>query len=108
MHILHITSRADWRTALEDGAYRAASLQTEGFIHCSRPDQVASVANALYAGQTNLVLLHIDPDLLQSELRWEAVAGDEFPHVYGPINLGAVLDVTAFAPAGDGRFHYPV
>ena len=108
MDILHIASKADWRTALENGAYRAASLQTEGFIHCSRPDQVARVANTLYAGQADLVLLHIDPDLLQSELRWEALAGDEFPHVYGPINLEAVLDVTALIPAEDGRFHYPV
>lgn len=107
MKILHITTKTDWRTALEAGAYKADSLETEGFIHCSRADQVAKVANAFYAGQAELVLLHIDTDALQSDLRWEAADGDEFPHIYGPVNLEAVASVEAFAPGKNGVFQYP-
>ncbi len=58
--ILHITTREAWRRALEDGAFRPTSLEREGFIHCSRPEQVGSVANTLYRGEENLVLLCID------------------------------------------------
>jgi uncharacterized protein (DUF952 family) len=107
MEILHITTKKDWIQALESGAYRADSLESEGFIHCSRPEQVVAVANAFYAGQTDLVLLHINSDLLTSELRWEAADGDEFPHIYGPLNLEAVTAVKEFPPGDDGSFHHP-
>lgn len=107
MEILHITTKADWRAALEAGAYIADSLESEGFIHCSRSEQVAKVANAFYTGQADLVLLHIDTDLLQSDLRWEAADGDEFPHIYGPLNLEAVTQVEEFTPDEGGVFRYP-
>jgi uncharacterized protein (DUF952 family) len=107
MEILHITRKADWSAALNAGAYSADSLATEGFIHCSTTEQVARTANKFYAGQSDLVLLHIDTDRLAAELRWEAADGDMFPHIYGPLNLDAVQAITDFTPAANGLFHYP-
>ena len=106
MNILHITTRPDWQAALEAGEYRADSLDSEGFIHCSTSEQIAATANRFYAGQSDLLLLHINPELLAAELRWEPADGQEFPHIYGLINLDAVVDVEAFGPDAEGVFHY--
>ena len=69
--ILHITSREAWETAQEQGQYTVPSLTNDGFIHCSTPAQVLSVAEKFYQGQTGLVLLVIDLARLSSDLKWE-------------------------------------
>ncbi len=102
--IVHICLEEDWQATQTAGEYQAYSLQTEGFIHCSRPEQVVEVANRYYSGSANLLLLWIDPSQLAAELRWEASDGDVYPHVYGPINLNAIIQVTAFPPNADGVF----
>jgi len=108
--ILHATSRAAWTAAQKNGEYAVDSLAGQGFIHCSKVDQVMRVVNLIFAGQHDLVLLVIDPALLGSELRWEPgtdLATQLFPHVYGPINLEAVVDVLDLEPGTDGKFHLP-
>ena len=107
--IFHITSRAAWESALGAGIYEADSLSTEGFIHCSTADQYTWVANDRFRGRLDLVLLHIDPTRLRSEVRYENLEGDAilFPHVYGAIPIGAVLNVTPFLPGTDGTFSNP-
>ena len=112
--ILHICSTADWRAGEAAGAYTAASLAAEGFIHCSTTDQVLGVANNLYVGQSDLVLLLIDTNALTETVVYDRLLlvdsyghGAEFPHVYGPINLDAVVDVVAFPAGADGRFTLP-
>ena len=108
--ILHLTSRTAWSDAQKRGEYAADSLAGQGFIHCSKASQILRVANFIYAGQHGLVLLVIDPARLTSELRWEPgvdLAIQLFPHIYGPINLDAVVDVIAFEPGMDGRFQLP-
>lgn len=107
-NILHITARSHWQQALQLGLYRPDSLETEGFIHCSAPEQVAAAANRFFRGQTALVLLHIDPLQLQSELRYDRIeTGEVFPHIYGPLNLEAVVQVHDFAANAAGLFIYP-
>lgn len=97
--IFHIATAADWRRTLETGTYTTSTagrtLEEEGFIHASRRDQVQGVFDRYYrsAGE-HLVLLTIDPvRLSDAEVRVEAVGDDTYPHVYGPIDRGAVLDV---------------
>lgn len=114
-HVLHITSRTDWATGQAEGEYTAASLGSEGFIHCSRPGQVVGVANALYRGRDDLVLLVIAVERLTARLVEEApqprlddsAPGETFPHLYGPLNLDAVVRVVAFPPHPDGTFTLP-
>ena len=99
-HIFHITQLSDWQCAQRAGAYelstRDRTLQDVGFIHCSYAHQVAGVANAIYQDvQQDLVLLVIETDRLSAPLQPEpAVPGGEaFPHIYGPLNLDAVVEV---------------
>lgn len=118
--IYHITTRDEWQGAQADGAYRAPSLESEGFIHCSTAKQVIAVANAFYSGQTDLVLLAIETERLTAETRWEAPVhpnpdnpapvdeADLFPHIYGAISVDAVTQVHAFPAHADGTFTLPV
>lgn len=106
--IFHIALANEWSKALENGAYTAGSLETEGFIHFSTGRQLLRTANKFYHGNHNVVLLLIDPKLLAAELRYEPIEdGQEFPHLYGALNLDAVTDVLAFTPESDGDFVWP-
>ena len=93
--IYHVTTAAEWETAKHQGFYESTSLKEEGFIHCSLENQVAGVLERYFAGQTNLVKLVIDTEKLTSRFvyDWSPSTADTFPHVYGVINLDAVLDV---------------
>jgi uncharacterized protein (DUF952 family) len=98
--IYHLALAADWEAARAAGEYavstRGRTLAEEGFIHASRGDQWAGVRRRFYADVTEpLVLLVIDPALLTAEVRDERPPDVEesFPHVYGPIELGAVVKV---------------
>jgi len=93
--IYHITTAADWNNAKMKGLYDHSSLKEEGFIHCSQESQIAGVLERYFAGQTDLVKLVIDTDKLTSKyvFDWSPSTQDTFPHVYGPINIDAVIDV---------------
>ena len=116
--ILHATSRDRWLASRQTGVHRDPSLDAEGFIHCSTAAQVVRVANFLFRGQHGLVLLIIDPSRLTSAIKWEPpvhpghekgtpVEAELFPHIYGPINAAAVVNVVDFEPGPDGLFSLP-
>ena len=104
--IYHIVPRQVWEAAA-DGPYRAASLDGEGFIHCSNEDQVARVADLFFAAQADLLALEIDTARLGGTLRDEDVGGERFPHVYGPIPREAVVEVRPLRRGAGGRWRFP-
>jgi uncharacterized protein (DUF952 family) len=116
--IYHITSRSAWGEARQAGEYRAESLTTEGFIHCSTNSQILPVVEKYYMGQQDLLLLVIEPEQLSSDLKWEPPSGgtpppgvpegDLFPHIYGPINLEAVVKTVDLTSHPDGHYNLPV
>lgn len=101
--IYHITTADEWNNAKmkanDEGQffYSATSLDTEGFIHCSKEDQVSGVLQRYFGGKEGLVKLVIEPERLSSPVKYEKAdsIGEEFPHVYGPINSSAVTEVVA-------------
>jgi len=115
--IYHLTPRQAWYEAQQRGEYRAESLESEGFIHCSTETQILPVAESFFKGQSGILLLKIDPSLLSSELRWELPSGgapplgvpegDLFPHIYGPINLDAIVKVYDLESNPDGNYKLP-
>ena len=107
--LLHLCPTDDWSAAQQLGEVRPESLTSVGFVHLSTPQQVHLPANRLYRGRDDLVLLHIDPTHLDSPVRWElGVSTDPesmvFPHLYGPLPVGAVINVTSYRPGADGAF----
>ena len=108
--ILHITHKSEWDAAQRNGFYTAPSLASEGFIHCSTPEQVVAVAERFYAGATGLILLILDPARIHSEVKYEPGTDkpDElFPHIYGTLNLDAVTRVEIFASDSTGKWVLP-
>jgi len=115
--ILHLLSLESWVEAQALGQLVAPSVATEGFAHCSTEHQMVDVANKYYSGATNMVLLNIDPTKLTSKLKFEPPAHLDgspalpheplFPHIYGPINLDAVIEVIDFPCRSNGEFVAP-
>ena len=106
--IFHICTRRAIDDARAHGEFRAASLDTEGFIHLSRAHQVLPTVRAYFGGVPDLVLLAIDPTLLTARLVYEPPAplasetpkpaSDElYPHCYAPVDLAAIVDVIDLA-----------
>jgi uncharacterized protein (DUF952 family) len=105
--IYHIVPRAIWEQTT--GPYRADSLASEGFIHCSNENQVARVANLFYADHDDLLVLCIDAGRLTSPVRDEDPgAGELFPHVYGPIDREAIIEVRALERGPNRRWEFPI
>jgi uncharacterized protein (DUF952 family)/(2Fe-2S) ferredoxin len=106
--ILHITQRQAWATAKDLGTYRSNTLDTEGFMHCSTVAQVLGSANRFFKGQSDLVILKIDADRVTPEIRYEgADANNLFPHIYGELNIDAVVGSINLESNPDGSFILP-
>jgi len=95
--IFHIATKENWEDGKEKKEYRGDTLGSEGFIHCSTPEQINEVAQHLFRGKKNLVLLEIDEARVKSEIKYEGSGnGELYPHIYGPLNTDAVASVRDF------------
>ena len=113
MLIFHVAFPEEWSAAEQSGAYtrstRGLSLQEQGFIHCSGPSQVGPVVESFYADvDHDLQLLVVDTDRLTSPWQLDNVpgAGEPFPHIYGPLDVDAIVDVLPLRRVDD-RFVVP-
>ena len=110
--IFHITTETAWADAQLLDEYSVFSLVSEGFIHLSTAEQALGSAERYYDEVAGLVLLQVDEARCKAEVRWEPPAheptsGARFPHLYGPLNLDAVLDARPLTKDDDGRFVFP-
>ena len=104
--IFHILPASDWKKAQDAGFYSPDSIENEGFIHCSRIDQVERTLAVHFGGEEGLLILSIAVTKVDAEIRDEDLYNAEqtFPHIYGPLNLDAVVGVTALTQNEDGEF----
>ena len=114
--IYHLAPAVRWGGWPADQPYLPAEYAAEGFIHCTLGDAVMlGVANRFYrSAPGEFVLLVIDPEQISAPLRWEPpvhpagaagpAAAPLFPHIYGPIDRAAVIEVRAVRRAPDGEF----
>ena len=105
--INHLIHKAEWEAANPTGEVRPASLAEEGFIHCSSDEpQLLAVAQRLYSGRDDMLVLEVDTERLASPVKHEpSRSGEIYPHIYGPLNTDAVLRVRRLGVGADGRFH---
>ena len=113
--IFHLAMPDDWAAAKPVSEYRISTrgktLDEVGFVHCSFALQLEGVANRFYADVAELVLLQIEPELLEAEVRVESTtpgSDEKFPHVYGPIPTSAVISTTWWDRGDDGIWRKPV
>ena len=91
MLIYHIVLPDVW-AAFDTGLYKHPSLESEGFIHCSFPDQLDGVIGRYYGGAGSIVVIEIESDALMSRMINEPSTNSEiYPHIYGPINRNAIV-----------------
>lgn len=103
MRIFHLALEPAWADAQSSGTYTVSTLGLDladvGFIHCAQADQVPGVYERFYTDVTEqLLLLTIDTDRLTSPWQLDDVPGEPlpFPHVYGPLNVDAVVSAEPF------------
>jgi uncharacterized protein (DUF952 family) len=104
VRIFHIVEPAVWDAAARAGQYVPAAFDADGFVHFSFADQVARTANGRYRDQPDLLVVEVESDDVPAELKVEDSygAGEEFPHVYGPVPTSAAVAVYRLTRDPDG------
>ena len=107
--IYKIAPEALWREAEKNGRFTGAAIDVaDGFIHFSTAAQAAETAAKHFAGQDDLLLVSVDVDRLGPSLKWEPSRGGAlFPHLYGDLDLSAVMKVEPLPLGPDGRHLFP-
>ncbi len=107
--LYHIATGDEWREAQKLGSFAPESLTTDGYVHNCRRDQIIWVMERFYTGKVDLVLLCIAEERIEAPWRDEDLdnLGETFPHIYGPLNLDAVVDVVPLADRADGEIRLP-
>ena len=97
--IYHIALSPYWQDAIASGVYTPPGFATDGFIHCCTAEQIAGVIDRYFRGESDLLVLTIDPQAVAAEIRWEDLTGSgvAYPHIYGPLDVTAVEAVLPFA-----------
>lgn len=94
MKIYHIVLPEVWEKFKDKDFYKAESLASEGFIHCSFADQLEAVFERYYKGAEKVLILTIDAEKLTSQLVEESSTNNEiYPHIYGQINAEAIVGI---------------
>jgi uncharacterized protein (DUF952 family) len=101
----HLTPADWWAASAPDVPLSAPWFAKEAFIHCTTgADEMVSTANRHYRSDPrDFVVLTVDLDRLTSPWR----ADDErriYPHVFGPIDRAAILEVRPMPRRPDGTF----
>lgn len=107
--IYHMCRAEEWVQALSDGSYPGSSQdRADGFIHFSTCDQVWTSAAKHRRGQSGILLLAVDATALGEALKWEPSRGGQlFPHLYGPLDVEAVIETTPLPLDDDGIHVFP-
>ncbi|WP_195176490.1 DUF952 domain-containing protein [Mesorhizobium sp. INR15] len=107
--IYKIAPEALWREAETSGSFTGAPIDVaDGFIHFSTAAQAPETAARHFTGQNGLLLIAIDAQRLGTALKYEVSRGGAlFPHLYGPLDLKAVLWVRPLPIGSDGTHQFP-
>jgi len=103
-YIYLLSSKKEYQQAQKSGELVRDSLTEEGFIHASPKHQLTRIANKYYTQTPEPLVMVVDKSLITNEVKWEPATGGLYPHIYGPLNMNAVLRTVPIALADNGRF----
>ena len=104
-YIYLLSSATDYKNALDKKTLSRPSLHTEGFIHASPKDQLTRVANKHYPKVEDLLILEVDCNKVEAEIKWEPAADSLYPHIYGELNTDSIVKTLPVFKHDDGLFH---
>jgi uncharacterized protein (DUF952 family) len=92
--IYHITEGNYFQQFSDTNPYVSPTFFDEKFIHLSTENQIDNTLQNYYLGNTGLILLFIDSELINEDLVYEKASnGELFPHNYGAIPLSAIVKI---------------
>jgi uncharacterized protein (DUF952 family) len=112
--ILHLIRAAEF--AASGGERLVVGCPPGGFIHCTRDaGLLLHVANLVFRDDPDdFLVLVLDTSRLSADLRWEQpdppapagspLDGQNFPHLYGPLERESIVEVRPARRAADGAF----
>lgn len=106
MKIFHTTQKKQWEKTKNNNCYHPLSLDLEGFIHASTSEQILPTLNRIFRGKTDLVLLVIDTERVESKIKYEysSRSGEKHPHIYGEVPMISIESIYEIKPGKDGSF----
>ncbi len=107
--IYKILSSTLWEEAARASEFKGAGIDiTDGYIHFSTGAQMRETAAKHFAGQSDLVLVAVDGDVLGAALKYEVSrGGDLFPHLYAALKVSDVAWVKPLPLGADGVHQFP-
>lgn len=93
MYIIHSVVKEEFENEIKSGYYGKNSLEKFGFVHCSDLDTYYLVAPNFKNENLDRLILLIDIDKVEKEIKWEDAEGVEFPHIYGLLNQSAIVGI---------------
>lgn len=108
--IFKIAPKALWQTAEETGIFAGAPIDlADGYIHFSSLETVKETAALYFSGQTDLLLIAVDPnDFPTEQMKWEASRGGAlFPHLYGEFPVSKAQWVKPLPLDAEGNHQFP-
>lgn len=106
----HLVLQNYWEAQNSQSEYRPEPMQAgrEDFIHCTDgAANMAATANRYYrATPGQFILLVIDLDKVKAPVKYED-AGHIYPHIYGPLNRDAIVNIIPMPRAEDGQEFLP-
>ncbi len=108
-HLFHFINQEDLDRNLNDRELVVPTLESQGFIHCSKLHQVIAVANFIAPYDEEMQLIEIDEDRVLPEIRYENLDGGAtlFPHIYGPLNRDAIIAIHRLEWDGEDGYQLP-
>lgn len=103
-YIYLLSSQDEYQQALQSGQLLRDSITTEGFIHACPKNQLNRVANKFYKNTHKPLLLTVEKEKISSTVKYEPAKGGLYPHIYGPLNINAVIKAEPISTNANGEF----
>ena len=106
--IFKVVPRREWESSSGD-YHGSAHDRADGFLHFSTAAQLPETLRRYYGGQSDLILVAVDPTALGAALKWEysQSRGENFPHLYVPLSCDAMKWARPIVKDADGNFVLP-
>jgi uncharacterized protein (DUF952 family) len=93
--IYHIVFTDEWDRQKDNTIYSTSNFEDEGFIHCSKVEQISGTLKRFFRNRTDIRILKIDTTLLDAPVLYEAADDGSgfFPHIFGSICMQAIVEV---------------